>query len=100
MIGSRNSKPPCRKRARNRSAAVWPKWGAKGGVPPRQQKNIVKKMQNKTRAAQKSLPDSGGRKDLVDRLANQQQPLTTLVARATQISKDAKTAEPVLSRQL
>jgi archaellum component FlaC len=66
----------------------------------RQQGDIVQKMQDENRAAHKALSDSGDRKDLVDRLARQQQRLTNLVDRATQISQEAETAEPVLSRQL
>ena len=66
----------------------------------RQQEDIVKKMQDENRGEHKSLSDSGQRTNLVDRLAQQQQRLTNLVDRATQISQDAETAEPVLSRQL
>jgi hypothetical protein len=66
----------------------------------RQQEDIVQKMQDENRASHKALSDSTDRKDLVDRLARQQQRLTNLVDRATQISQEADTAEPVLSRQL
>jgi hypothetical protein len=66
----------------------------------RQQEDIVKKMQDENRGEHKSLSDSGERTNLVARLGQQQQRLTNLVDRATQISQDAETAEPVLSRQL
>jgi hypothetical protein len=66
----------------------------------RQQEDIVQKMQDENRAAHKSLSDSTNRTDLVNRLTRQQQRLTNLVERATQISQEAETAEPVLSRQL
>jgi hypothetical protein len=66
----------------------------------RQQDDLLQKMQNENRAAHKSLSDSDQRKDLVGNLSKQGQRLTNLLERATQISQEAETAEPVLSRQL
>jgi hypothetical protein len=66
----------------------------------KQQDDILKKMQDENRSARKSLSDSDGREETIKQLAQQKGRMTNLVERATQVSQEAETAEPLLSRQL
>jgi hypothetical protein len=66
----------------------------------RQQEDILKKMEQETGSDHRSLSDSGPRQQMLDQLAKQKQMMTNLVDRAAQMSQDAETAEPLLSRGL
>src|SRR5581483_10723883 len=64
----------------------------------RQQDELVKQMDQQANV--KKLSDAGEGQSVLDQLARQRERLTNLVERATQISQDAETSEPLLSRQL
>ena len=66
----------------------------------RQQEDISKKIATETGNDHKSLSDSFDRKQVLDELARQKDRLTNLVDRATQVSQQAETAEPLLSSQI
>ncbi len=68
----------------------------------RQQEELEKKLAAPDDSKRKTLsdPDAGGHKDVLDQLAKQKERMTNLVARATQMSQQAESSEPLLSRQL
>ena len=68
----------------------------------RQQEELEKKLAAPDDSKRKTLsdPEAGGHKDVLDQLAKQKERMTNLVARATQISQQAESSEPLLSRQL
>ncbi|HYG33801.1 MAG TPA: hypothetical protein VEC99_03395, partial [Clostridia bacterium] len=66
----------------------------------RRQEEILKNMQEDGASDQKSLSESGKRAEALEQLARQKEILTNLVDRATQVSQQAETSEPLLSTQL
>jgi hypothetical protein len=64
------------------------------------QEDISKKLEGETPGGRKSLADSSDQKEMLAQLARQRERLTNLVERATQVSQQAETPEPLLSRQL
>jgi hypothetical protein len=66
----------------------------------RQQEDIAREMANEAGDQHASLSDSPSRQNALDQLARQRERLTNLVQHATQVSQDAESSEPVLSRQL
>jgi hypothetical protein len=65
-----------------------------------EQEELLKKMSNEEAKGDRSLSGSPERNELLDRLARQRQRVTNLVDHATEISQQAETAEPLLSRHL
>ncbi len=66
----------------------------------RRQADILNKMQTETNNQLKTLSGSSDHQEALDQLPRQQQRLTNLLERATQVSQQAEDAEPLLSRQL
>jgi hypothetical protein len=66
----------------------------------RQQEDVTKKITGLDDPKKKSLDDAPERKAALDQLEQQQKRMKDLVERATQISQQAETTEPLLSRQL
>jgi hypothetical protein len=64
------------------------------------QQEIQKGMQEEATAEHRSLSDSGDHKDLLDQIGRQKELMTNLVDRATRMSQEAETSEPLLSTQL
>jgi len=66
----------------------------------RRQQEIQKQMDSLGDASRKTLDDSQERRAALDQLGQQQQKLTNLVDRATQLSQQTEEAEPLASREL
>jgi hypothetical protein len=66
----------------------------------RQQEEVTKKIAGLDESKKKSLDDTPERKAVLDQLEQQQKRMSDLVERATQVSQQAETTEPLLSRQL
>ncbi len=66
----------------------------------RQQEDIARQLEAEAAADRKSLADSPERKETLDQLARQKERVTNLVDRATELSQQAETAEPLVSSQL
>jgi hypothetical protein len=66
----------------------------------RQQQEIQKGLQDETSADHKSLSAPADHKELLDALNRQRELMTNLLDRATQVSQQAETSEPLLSSQL
>jgi len=66
----------------------------------RQQQDIQKGMQEESSAVRKSLSDETDHKGLLDQLSRQKGLMTNLLDRATEISQQAESSEPLLSSQL
>ena len=66
----------------------------------RQQEEVTKKIAGLDDPKKKSLDDAPERKAALDQLEQQQKRMSDLVERATQVSQQAETTEPLLSRQL
>jgi hypothetical protein len=66
----------------------------------RQQEDILKNIQNEGTSERKSLSDAGEHQQTLDKLARQNELTTNLLARATQVSQQAESSEPLLANQL
>ncbi len=66
----------------------------------RQQEEIATKLESEAKNPRKTLSDSEVRNEVASQLTRQRERLTNLVERATEVSQQAETAEPLLSRQL
>jgi hypothetical protein len=66
----------------------------------RRQQEIQKQVDSLADGEQMTLDDAEQRRELVDRLNQQSQRLTNLVARATELSQQTEEAEPIASREL
>jgi hypothetical protein len=66
----------------------------------RQQEELLSKLGQPAPGERQSLSDSEEKSEMMRRLAQQNERLTNLVGRATQISEEAEATEPLLSRQL
>jgi hypothetical protein len=66
----------------------------------RQQEEIRKEVSELNNSQRRSLSDAELNKDTVDRLARQAERLTNLVQSATQLSQQAESSEPLMSREL
>ncbi len=66
----------------------------------RQQEDIATKLESESKNPRKTLSDSDARTEVASQLTRQRERLTNLVERATEVSQQAETAEPLLSRQL
>lgn len=66
----------------------------------KEQEEILNRMQTPGAQEPRSLSDSGKREEALEALDEQRQRVTNLVQRATGISQEAETSEPLLSRQL
>ena len=66
----------------------------------RQQKEILQKIQATDPSESKSLSGSGRRTEAFDQLARQKGLITNLVDRATQLSQQSESSEPLLSSEL
>src|SRR5262249_14723945 len=66
----------------------------------RQHQEIQKGLQDETATDHKSLSAPADHKELLDALNRQRELMTNLLDRATQVSQQAETSEPVLSSQL
>lgn len=65
-----------------------------------QQEEVQKKMETLKDPNRRSLSDSDLEKQALEQLAAQRQRLTNLVDHATQLSRDAEEAEPLMSKEL
>jgi hypothetical protein len=66
----------------------------------KEQEELLQKMSSEEAKGDRSLSGSSERKDLLERLARQRQRMTNLVDHAMDLSQQAETAEPLLSRHL
>jgi len=66
----------------------------------RQQEDILKNFQNENATDRKSLTDAGEHQQTLDKLARQNEVTTNLLQRATQVSQQAESSEPLLASQL
>jgi hypothetical protein len=66
----------------------------------RQQQEIQKGLQNEAAADHKSLSAPADHKELLDQLNRQKDLMTNLLDRATQVSQQAESSEPLLSSEL
>jgi hypothetical protein len=66
----------------------------------RRQQEIQKQVDALADGEEKTLDDSEERRQMVERLNQQSQRLTNLVARATELSQQTEEAEPIASREL
>jgi len=66
----------------------------------RQQQEIQKGLRDETSADHRSLSAPADHKELLDALSHQRELMTNLLDRATQVSQQAESSEPLLSSQL
>jgi hypothetical protein len=67
----------------------------------RQQEAVNKQMEDEAaKGGRKSLSDSPERRQTLEQLARQRERMTNLVERATEVSRQSETSEPLLSQQL
>jgi len=64
------------------------------------QKEIANEMQQQTGSEQKTLRDSGTNRDLADRMDQQKESMEDLIDQMKDVSEQAETPEPLLSRKL
>jgi hypothetical protein len=65
-----------------------------------QQRQIGREMERQAESPQKTLADSGGNRDLAERLGQQQEQAADLIERMREVSEASDPSEPLLSRKL